>query len=199
MSAVKLMGETIRATADLTADAHGFGCAKLVVFANAVSDNPLHGGRIPRRAGGRHHYLRRRLRPRRGTPRPAEGPRRILRHLRRRNQEGSLQDTRVGQLVGTLASERLGVPFNIIDLSLAPTAEIGDSVAHILEEMGLETVGTHGTVAALALLNDAVKKGGLMACSNVGGLSGSFIPISEDIGMIESAAAGHISSISLKR
>ena len=84
------------------------------------------------------------------------------------------------------------MPFNIIDLSLAPTAEIGDSVAHILEEMGLETVGTHGTVAALALLNDAVKKGGLMACSNVGGLSGSFIPISEDIGMIESAAAGQI-------
>ena len=107
-------------------------------------------------------------------------------------KQAAFKITRVGQLVGSLAAERLGVYFNIVDLSLAPTAEIGDSVAHILEELGLETVGTHGTVAALALLNDAVKKGGLMACSHVGGLSGSFIPISEDIGMIESAAAGHI-------
>ena len=108
-------------------------------------------------------------------------------------KKAAFKVTRMGQLVGTMAAKRLGVEFGIVDLSLAPTAEVGDSVAHVLEEMGLETVGTHGTVAALALLNDAVKKGGLMACSHVGGLSGSFIPISEDIGMIASAAAGKIS------
>src|SRR5699024_7165642 len=99
---------------------------------------------------------------------------------------------RMGQLVGTLAAERLGVPFGIVDLSLAPTPAIGDSVARILEEMGLERVGTHGTTVALAVLNDAVKKGGLMACGHVGGLSGSFIPVSEDIGMIEAVEVGSI-------
>ena len=183
MSAVKLMGETIRATADLTEDAHGFGCAKLVVFANAVSDNPF-------MAGAFHGVQEADTTISVGV----SGPGVVHRALQRVRGESfdtcaeeikkaAFKITRVGQLVGTLASERLGVPFNIIDLSLAPT---------ILEEMGLETVGTHGTVAALALLNDAVKKGGLMACSNVGGLSGSFIPISEDIGMIESAATGYI-------
>ena len=193
MSAVKLMGETIRATADLTADAHGFGCAKLVVFANAVSDNPF-------MAGAFHGVQEADTTISVGVSGPGV-VHRALQKVRGESfdtcaeeiKKAAFKITRVGQLVGTLAAERLGVQFNIIDLSLAPTAEIGDSVAHILEEMGLETVGTHGTVAALALLNDAVKKGGLMACSNVGGLSGSFIPISEDIGMIESAAAGHIS------
>ena len=192
MSAVKLMGETIRATADLTADTHGFGCAKLVVFANAVSDNPF-------MAGAFHGVQEADTTISVGVSGPGV-VHRALQKVRGESfdtcaeeiKKAAFKITRVGQLVGTLAAERLGVQFNIIDLSLAPTAEIGDSVAHILEEMGLETVGTHGTVAALALLNDAVKKGGLMACSNVGGLSGSFIPISEDIGMIESAAAGQI-------
>ena len=102
-------------------------------------------------------------------------------------KEISYKITRVGQLVGTIASKRLGVPFGIVDLSLAPTPAVGDSVAHILEEIGLEKCGTHGTTAALALLNDAVKKGGVMACSRIGGLSGAFIPVSEDAGMIDAA------------
>ena len=101
--------------------------------------------------------------------------------------------TRMGQLVGKIASERLNVPFGIVDLSLAPTPAVGDSVAHVLEEMGLETVGTHGTTAALALLNDAVKKGGVMACNHVGGLSGAFIPVSEDAGMIDAVNNGSLS------
>lgn len=105
----------------------------------------------------------------------------------------SYKITRVGQLVGVTASERLGVPFGIVDLSLAPTPAVGDSVAHILEEIGLEKCGTHGTTAALALLNDAVKKGGVMACSRIGGLSGAFIPVSEDAGMISAAKAGTLS------
>ena len=192
MSAVKTMGEVIRATADATAESHGFGCAKLVVFANAASDNPF-------MAGAFHGVQEGDVTISVGVSGPGV-VHRALQAVRGASfdecaeaiKKAAFKITRVGQLVGSLAAERLGVPFNIIDLSLAPTAEIGDSVAHILEEMGLETVGTHGTVAALALLNDAVKKGGLMACSNVGGLSGSFIPISEDIGMIESAAAGHI-------
>ena len=105
----------------------------------------------------------------------------------------SYKITRVGQLVGVTASQRLGVPFGIVDLSLAPTPAVGDSVAHILEEIGLERCGTHGTTAALALLNDAVKKGGVMACSRIGGLSGAFIPVSEDAGMIDAAKAGTLS------
>ena len=108
-------------------------------------------------------------------------------------KKAAFKITRAGQLVGTMAAERLGVPFGIVDLSLAPTAELGDSVAHILEHMGLEQVGTHGTTAALALLNDSVKKGGMMACSPVGGLSGSFIPVSEDRGMIDAVRSGAIS------
>ncbi|WP_394282075.1 DUF711 family protein, partial [Corynebacterium sp.] len=107
-------------------------------------------------------------------------------------KKAAFKITRTGQLVGTMAAERLGVPFGIVDLSLAPTAEMGDSVAHILEHMGLDQVGTHGTTAALALLNDAVKKGGMMACSRVGGLSGSFIPVSEDKGMIDAVRSGSI-------
>ncbi|MEZ7662267.1 PFL family protein [Rothia sp. HMSC067H10] len=192
MSGVKRMGEIIRETADLTADTNGFGCAKLVVFANAVSDNPF-------MAGAFHGVQEADTTISVGVSGPGV-VQRALQQVRGERfdacaeaiKRAAFKITRVGQLVGHLAAERLGVYFNIVDLSLAPTAEIGDSVAHILEEMGLETVGTHGTVAALALLNDAVKKGGLMACSHVGGLSGSFIPISEDAGMIDSAAAGHI-------
>lgn len=193
MSAVKRMGEVIRETADLSADQHGFGCSKLVVFANAVSDNPF-------MAGAFHGVQEADTVISVGV----SGPGVIKRALEKVRGESfdecaeaikkaAFKVTRMGQLVGTMAAKRLGVEFGIVDLSLAPTAEVGDSVAHVLEEIGLETVGTHGTVAALALLNDAVKKGGLMACSHVGGLSGSFIPISEDIGMIASAAAGKIS------
>ncbi|GGH65383.1 PFL family protein [Rothia aerolata] len=192
MTAVKRMSEVIRETAEGSAEAHGFGCSKLVVFANAVSDNPF-------MAGAFHGVQEADTVISVGV----SGPGVVKRALEKaRGQDfgacaeaikkAAFKITRVGQLVGNLAAERLGVEFGIVDLSLAPTAEVGDSVAHVLEEMGLETVGTHGTVAALALLNDAVKKGGLMACSYVGGLSGSFIPISEDIGMIEAAAAGKI-------
>ncbi|MEX3611079.1 PFL family protein [Rothia sp. LK2588] len=192
MSAVARMGEVIRETAELSADAHGFGCAKLVVFANAVSDNPF-------MAGAFHGVQEADTVVSVGVSGPGV-VKRALESVRGESfdacaeaiKKAAFKITRVGQLVGNLAAERLGVEFGIVDLSLAPTAEVGDSVAHVLEELGLETVGTHGTVAALALLNDAVKKGGLMACSHVGGLSGSFIPISEDIGMIEAAAAQKI-------
>lgn len=192
MTAVRHMGEAIRRTADLTAENHGAGCAKLVVFANAVSDNPF-------MAGAFHGVQEADCVVSVGV----SGPGVVKRALEKIPGESldvcaetikkaAFKITRVGQLVGTLAAQRLGVDFGIVDLSLAPTAEVGDSVARVLEEMGLEIVGTHGTTAALALLNDAMKKGGLMACSRVGGLSGSFIPISEDIGMIEAAAAGAI-------
>lgn len=192
MNAVARMGEVIKEAAELTKDESSIACAKLVVFANAVGDNPF-------MAGAFH-----------GVEEPdcvvsvgVSGPGVVDRALG--NLEGaSLNDvaeeikkaafkiTRTGQLVGTMAAERLGVPFGIVDLSLAPTAEMGDSVAHILEHMGLDQVGTHGTTAALALLNDAVKKGGMMACSRVGGLSGSFIPVSEDKGMIDAVRSGSI-------
>ncbi|SER48838.1 PFL family protein [Corynebacterium cystitidis] len=192
MDAVARMGEVIKEAAELTKDNSSIACAKLVVFANAVGDNPF-------MAGAFH-----------GIEEPdcvvsvgVSGPGVVDRALG--NLEGaSLNDvaeeikkaafkiTRTGQLVGTMAAERLGVPFGIVDLSLAPTAEMGDSVAHILEHMGLDQVGTHGTTAALALLNDAVKKGGMMACSRVGGLSGSFIPVSEDKGMIDAVRSGAI-------
>lgn len=193
MDAVRDMGEVIRETADLTGEAHGFGCSKLVVFANAVSDNPF-------MAGAFHGVQETDCVVSVGV----SGPGVVKRALEKTPgaslnvsaeviKKAAFKITRVGQLVGNLAAERLGVSFGIVDLSLAPTAEVGDSVARVLEELGLEVVGTHGTTAALALLNDAMKKGGLMACSRVGGLSGSFIPISEDIGMIEAAAAGNIS------
>lgn len=192
MDGVRDMGEVIRETADLTGEAHGFGCSKLVVFANAVSDNPF-------MAGAFHGVQETDCVVSVGV----SGPGVVKRALEKTPgaslnvsaeviKKAAFKITRVGQLVGNLAAERLGVSFGIVDLSLAPTAEVGDSVARVLEELGLEVVGTHGTTAALALLNDAMKKGGLMACSRVGGLSGSFIPISEDIGMIEAAAAGNI-------
>ncbi len=190
MDAVGLMGETVKAAAERTADRGGFGCAKLVVFCNAVEDNPFmagafHGVGEAERVinvgvsgpGVVHHALKKV----RGQPFDV---------VAETVKKTAFQVTRMGQLVAREASARLGVPFGIVDLSLAPTPAVGDSVARILEEMGLETCGTHGTTAALALLNDAVKKGGVMASSSVGGLSGAFIPVSEDEGMIAAAQSG---------
>ncbi|MBP3337636.1 MAG: PFL family protein [Clostridia bacterium] len=190
MDIVRKMGEVIKQAAHLTQDSDGFACAKLVVFANAVEDNPF-------MAGAFH-----------GTGEAetvinvgVSGPGVVKAALE--NVKGAdfgvvaetikktaFKITRMGQLVAKEASDALGVPFGIVDLSLAPTPAVGDSVAYILEEMGLEKCGTHGTTAALALLNDAVKKGGVMASSYVGGLSGAFIPVSEDAGMIAAAKCG---------
>ena len=190
MDAVARMGRVIKETAALTADRDGLGCAKLVVFANAVEDNPF-------MAGAFH-----------GVGEPdcvinvgVNGPGVVCHALKSVRgapfdlvaetvKRTAFRVTRMGQMVARAASERLGVPFGVVDLSLAPTPAVGDSVARILEEMGLETCGTHGTTAALALLNDAVKKGGVMASSHVGGLSGAFIPVSEDEGMIAAAERG---------
>ena len=193
MDAVGMMGKVVRKAAEITADRDCIGCAKLVVFCNAPEDNPF-------MAGAFH-----------GVGEPdcvinvgVSGPG-VVRAALERCPDGDLSEvadtikrttfkiTRMGQLVGTEASKRLGVPFGIVDLSLAPTPAVGDSVAHILEEMGLEICGIHGTTAALALLNDAVKKGGVMASSHVGGLSGAFIPVSEDAGMIDAARSGDLS------
>ena len=193
MDAVALMGQTIKQTAERTADRGGFGCAKLVVFCNAVEDNPFmagafHGVSEADRVinvgvsgpGVVHHALQ----SVKGQPFDV---------VAETIKKTAFQVTRMGQLVAQEASRRLDVPFGIVDLSLAPTPAIGDSVARILEEMGLEVCGTHGTTAALALLNDAVKKGGVMASSSVGGLSGAFIPVSEDEGMIAAAQSGALS------
>ncbi len=190
MDAVRLMGETIKAAAERTADRGGFGCAKLVVFCNAVEDNPFmagafHGVGEPEKVinvgvsgpGVVYHALR----DVKGQPFDV---------VAETVKKTAFRITRMGQLVAQEASRRLDTPFGIVDLSLAPTPAVGDSVARILEEMGLEVCGTHGTTAALALLNDAVKKGGVMASSHVGGLSGAFIPVSEDEGMIAAAASG---------
>ena len=190
MNAVALMGRTIKKAAELTADRGGFACAKLVVFCNAVEDNPFmagafHGVGEPgcvinvgvSGPGVVHHALQ----ACKGQPFDV-----VAETIKRT----AFRVTRMGQLVAQEASARLGVPFGIVDLSLAPTPAVGDSVADILEEMGLESVGAPGTTAALALLNDAVKKGGVMASSNVGGLSGAFIPVSEDAGMIRAAKSG---------
>ncbi len=187
MDAVALMGKIIKKTADMTGDQHGFGCAKLVVFANAVEDNPF-------MAGAFHGIGEAECVINVGV----SGPGVVYHALQKCKgkpfdivaetiKKTAFKITRMGQLVATEASRRLGVPAGIVDLSLAPTPEKGDSVARILEEMGLECCGTHGTTAALALLNDAVKKGGVMASNHVGGLSGAFIPVSEDEGMIEAA------------
>lgn len=193
MDAVKEMGEIIKETAEMTKDAKGFGCAKLVVFCNAVEDNPFMAGafhgvgeadRIINVGVSGPGVVKRALEKVKGEPFDV---------VAETVKKTAFKITRVGQLVAKEASSRLDVPFGIIDLSLAPTPAIGDSVANILEEMGLEVVGTHGTTAALALLNDAVKKGGVMACSHVGGLSGAFIPVSEDAGMIDAVIKGALS------
>ncbi|NLB87828.1 MAG: PFL family protein [Syntrophomonadaceae bacterium] len=193
MDAVYMMGEVIKKTAELTADQDGLGCAKLVVFCNAAEDNPF-------MAGAFHGP---------GEPESTinigiSGPGVILSVVKKHPdidlgelaniiKNTAFKITRAGELVGREASKRLGVPFGIVDLSLAPTPAIGDSVADILEAMGLERVGTHGSTAALAMLNDAVKKGGAMASSYVGGLSGAFIPVSEDEGMINAVVDGALS------
>ncbi len=193
MDAVRLMGQVVHEAAVATADRGCIGPAKLVVFCNAPEDNPF-------MAGAFH-----------GVGEPdcvinvgVSGPG-VVKYALSKIPGGDLSDvadtikktafkiTRMGQLVAQQASKRLGVPFGIVDLSLAPTPAVGDSVAHILEEMGLEQCGCHGTTAALALLNDAVKKGGVMASSHVGGLSGAFIPVTEDAGMIAAARSGALS------
>ncbi len=190
MDAVAKMGQIIKKTAEVTADNDGLGCAKLVVFANAVEDTPFMAGAF--------HGV--------GEPEcvlnvGVSGPGVVYHALKgvkgqpfdvvaETIKKTAFRVTRMGQMVGVEASKRLNVPFGIVDLSLAPTPAVGDSVARILEEMGLEVCGTHGTTAALALLNDAVKKGGVMASNHVGGLSGAFIPVSEDEGMIAAAESG---------
>ena len=193
MDAVKKMGEIVKETARITADADGFGCAKLVVFCNSVEDNPFMAGAY--HGVGEAEYI---------INVGVSGPGVVkcaLEKVKGKDFEvvaetikkTAFKITRMGQLVAREASKMLDVPFGIVDLSLAPTPAVGDSVAHILEEMGLEQCGTHGTTAALALLNDAVKKGGIMASSFVGGLSGAFIPVSEDAGMIAAVEAGTLS------
>lgn len=190
MDAVAEMGRIIKQTAELTRDDGCMGCAKLVVFANAVEDNPFMAGAF-HGVGEAECVLNVGV----------SGPGVVYHALQQVKgqpfdvvaetiKKTAFQVTRMGQLVGVEASRRLGVPFGIVDLSLAPTPAVGDSVARILEEMGLEVCGTHGTTAALALLNDAVKKGGVMASNHVGGLSGAFIPVSEDEGMIAAAERG---------
>ena len=192
MNAVRLMGEIVKRTAELTAAQDGLGCAKLVVFANAVEDNPF-------MAGAFHGVGEAGTVINVGVSGPG-----VVKHALESIPDANLNDaaemikrtafkiTRAGQLIAKEAAKRLNAEFGIVDLSLAPTPVMGDSVAHILEELGLERVGGHGTTAALAMLNDAVKKGGVMASSHVGGLSGAFIPVSEDIGMIEAAQEGSL-------
>jgi len=190
MDAVKLMGQIVKQTAEKTADVGGLGCAKLVVFANAVEDNPFMAGAFHGPGEGDAAInvgvsgpgvVKVALEECKGQPFDV-----VAETIKRT----AFRITRIGQLVAQEAAKRLNVPFGIVDLSLAPTPAVGDSVAQILEEMGLEVCGTHGTTAALAMLNDAVKKGGVMASSHVGGLSGAFIPVSEDIGMIKAAERG---------
>ena len=189
MDAVAQTGRIVKETAE----ASDMGCAKLVIFANAVEDNPFMAGAF--HGVGEADCV---------INVGVSGPGVVKRALEKVKGESfdvvaetvkqtAFKITRMGHMVGKIASERLDVPFGIVDLSLAPTPAVGDSVAHVLEEMGLETVGTHGTTAALALLNDAVKKGGVMACNHVGGLSGAFIPVSEDAGMIDAVNNGSLS------
>ncbi len=193
MDAVREMGEIIKRTAELTRESDALGCAKLVVFCNAPGDNPF-------MAGAFHGVSEADKVINVGVSGPGVVKRALedikdgdFSQIAEMVKKTAFKITRVGQLVAQEASKRLGVPFGIIDLSLAPTPAVGDSVAHILEEMGLEACGACGTTAALALLNDAVKKGGLMASSHVGGLSGAFIPVSEDAGMIDAVERGSLS------
>lgn len=190
MDAIKIMGSTIKRAAYLTKDKDSIGCAKLVVFANVPEDNPFMAGAF-HGVGESENVINVGV----------SGPGVVSSAIQRAGdcnlseladviKKTAFKITRVGQLVASEAAERLGVPFGIVDLSLAPTPAIGDSVAHILENMGLESCGAHGTTATLAMLNDAVKKGGVMASSHVGGLSGAFIPVSEDAGMIDAVERG---------
>ncbi len=191
MDAVKMMGRAIKRSAELTADRDCIGAAKLVVFCNAPEDNPFMAGAF--HGVGEADCV---------INVGVSGPGVVRAALSKLDKSANITEvadlikrtafkiTRMGQLVAKEASSRLCVPFGIVDLSLAPTPAIGDSVAHILEEMGLEQCGCCGTTAALALLNDAVKKGGVMASSHVGGLSGAFIPVTEDAGMIDAARSG---------
>ena len=190
MDAVRLMGEIVKKTAELTKDKDGFGCAKLVVFCNAVEDNPFMAGAF-HGVGESGTVINVGVSGPGVVQHAIEAiPHADLTELAEMIKRTAFKITRAGQLVAREAAKRLGAEFGIVDLSLAPTPARGDSVAQILEEMGLECVGTHGTTACLAMLNDAVKKGGVMASSRVGGLSGAFIPVSEDIGMIEAAEKG---------
>lgn len=192
MDAVRLLGEMIKRTAEKTAKSGGLGCAKFVAFCNAVEDNPFMAGAFHGVGEGETVINV-------GVSGPG-----VVHHAIKNMKGASIDEiaevikktafkiTRAGALIANEAAKRLNAEFGIVDLSLAPTPVMGDSVAHILEEIGLESVGAHGTTAALALLNDAVKKGGVMASSRVGGLSGAFIPVSEDIGMINAAKSGAI-------
>ncbi|AEF85436.1 conserved hypothetical protein [Treponema primitia ZAS-2] len=192
MDAVRRMGEIVKLTAEKTADRDGLGCAKLVVFCNAPEDNPFMAGAFHGTGEGESclnvgvsgpGVVKAALESHRGAS---------FDELADTIKKTAFKITRMGQLVGMEAAKRLGVPFGILDLSLAPTPEVGDSVARILEEMGLESAGTHGTTAALAMLTDMVKKGGVMASTHVGGFSGAFIPVSEDEGMVAAVRAGTI-------
>jgi uncharacterized protein (UPF0210 family) len=193
MDAVRRMGEIVKETAQASADRDGIGCAKLVVFCNAPEDNPFMAGAFhgPGEAESCLNV---------GVSGPGVVKAALESHRDANFDEladiikkTAFKITRMGQLVGMEAAKRLGVPFGILDLSLAPTPAVGDSVARILEEMGLEAAGTHGTTAALAMLTDMVKKGGVMASTHVGGFSGAFIPVSEDEGMVASVRSGAIS------
>ncbi len=198
MDVVKQMGEIIKEASTRTADQDGIACAKLVVFANPVEDNPFMAGAFHGTGEGEAVLNV-----------GVSGPGVVLNALKKHPEAdlGEVSEvikrtvfkiTRAGELVGRTVAERIGVPFGILDLSLAPTNALNDSVARILEEIGLERVGTHGTIAALALMNDAVKKGGAMASSYVGGLSGAFIPVSEDNGMIQGVQDGSLSLAKLE-
>ncbi|HEV7643977.1 MAG TPA: PFL family protein [Pyrinomonadaceae bacterium] len=199
MDAVRRIGQVIKEAAELTKDSGGLACAKFVCFANAVEDNPFMAGAF--------HGI--------GEPEAVlnvgvSGPGVVLSTLKHASVDAPLQEiaelikrtafklTRAGELIGHEAARRMGLPFGILDLSLAPTPAMGDSVANVLEAMGFERAGAHGTTAALALLTDAVKKGGAMASSSVGGMSGAFIPVSEDAGMIEAAQVGALSLAKLE-
>lgn len=193
LDACKLMGQIVKEASELTADRNCIGAAKLVVFCNAPDDNPF-------MAGAFHGVGEPDCIINVGVSGPgvvraalAKAPDATISEVADIIKKTAFKITRMGQLVGTEAGKRLGVPFGIVDLSLAPTPAVGDSVAHILEEIGLEKCGTHGTTATLAMLNDAVKKGGVMASSRVGGLSGAFIPVTEDAGMIDAARCGSLS------
>lgn len=194
MDAVKIMGEKVRETSELTKDNNCIGAAKLVVFCNAVEDNPFMAGAFHGlgeadtviSAGVSGPGVVRAVLAKMPDDAPLDAVAEAI-------KKTAFKITRMGQLVATEAAEALGTKFGIIDLSLAPTPAVGDSVAYILEEIGLEQCGAHGTTAALAMLNDAVKKGGLMASSSVGGLSGAFIPVTEDAGMIDAARSGSLS------